>query len=628
MILRGHLRRGLSGEATSPAAMWRVLVEWWRPVGTAMILCLALLVLGPSDSLDRRMSDRVLIAQRQAVDPALLIVSIQPSDVRRFGGPTLSRDGMTALLNRLADAGVERVLIDLFMADALFADSDARLEAAMARFGPQRLALVSGASPDERPYARFARHATVVDARLTPDDDGWHRRLGRDQGPRGTNPATWLATGTADRARVDFDLRIDQQHYVRRSVGEVVDAAGRLEGRLVVISPSVTLAPSRAALPMMLRGDRATVLALAAQSAREGYGERRLGGMQASVALLLLGIALGFGCAMAARSGKAFVMLAAATCVILLSASVALGRIYAMEIYPARLIGCFVVMANVTLVQRLRIVPMMSSFLRGDITPEEVWAWRGWEASDHPALLLGADGRIKRSNQAAAGLVARYGEGLVPLCSPRLGERAAFASLADADGTDRYYQLDWPFAHIQIAVLRDNTESELAQRALEAQLLTDELTGKSNRRGFDYALDRSSQGDERYGVFFIDMNGFKGVNDTHGHDAGDELLVITAERLAALLGPQDVVARLGGDEFAILAPGLADDARAGELARRMAGEIARPVWLGCANASVEVGAAVGWAVCREPGEDPAQLLRRADKAMYREKLRSKLKAAA
>ncbi len=628
MTLGPLLRRGLSGEVTSLAALRRVLVDWWRPLGTAAMLCLALLVLGPSDSLDRRMSDRALIAQRQAIDPALLIVSVQPSDVRRFGGPTLSRDGMAALLNRLADAGAERVLIDLFIAEPLFAESDARLEAAMARFGPQRLALVSGASPDERPAARFARHATVVDARLTPDDDGWHRRLGRDKGLRGINPAAWLASGTRTQDRVDFDLRIDQQNYPRRSVAEVVDGAEALPGRLVVISPSVLIAPTRAALPMMLRGDRATVMALGVQSARENYGARRLAGMQASVALLLLGIALGFGCAMAARSGKAFVVLAFATCVVMLSASVALGRIYAMEIYPARLIGCFVVMANVTLVQRLRIVPMMSSFLRGDITPEEVWAWRGWEASDHPALLLGADGRIKRSNQAAAALVARYGETLAPLCSPRLGERARFASLAGADGAERFYQLDWPFAHIQIAVLRDNTEAELAQRALEIQLLTDELTGKANRRGFDYALDRASQGDDRYGVFFIDMNGFKAVNDTHGHDAGDELLVITAERLAALLGPQDVVARLGGDEFAILAPGLAEDARAGELARRMVEEIARTAWLGCAGASVEVGAAVGWAVCREPGEDPAQLLRRADKAMYREKLRSKLRAAA
>ena len=138
------------------------------------------------------------------------------------------------------------------------------------------------------------------------------------------------------------------------------------------------------------------------------FWEMHVGGaaLDASLALLLLTIGLGFGCAMAARSGKAFILLAGATGAVLIAACVALGRSFAMEIYPARLIACFVVMANVTLVQRLRIVPMMSSFLRGDITPEEVWAWRGWEASGHPALLLGADEYLEVAHLVSARGVA------------------------------------------------------------------------------------------------------------------------------------------------------------------------------------------------------------------------------
>lgn len=608
--------------------LWRGLSEWWRPLLTAALLCAAVLIYGPSDSVDRRLSDRMLIAQHRAADPALLLVRIEPSDVRRFEGPTLSRPGLTRLLNRLADAGAERVLIDMYLPEPLFADSDAQLEAALARFGPRHVALVSSTGPDQVPYARFARHSTVVDARLTPDDDGWHRRIGRSTGQRGFNPAIWLATGRRDPATADIDLRIDQAGFDRRTVAQVVDGKDRLDGRLVLISPSPLVAPTRAALPMMRQGDRSAVFALATQSVREGYGAQRQTGQLASLALLLLTIGLGFGCAMAARSGKAFILLAGATGAVLIAACVALGRSFAMEIYPARLIACFVVMANVTLVQRLRIVPMMSSFLRGDITPEEVWAWRGWEASGHPALLLGADGRIKRSNQAAAALAMRHGEALAPLCSPRLGERRQFVRLSDEQGAERHYQLDWPFAHIPIAVLRDNTEAELAQRALERQLLTDELTGKANRRGFDYALDRAGHGGGGYGVFFLDMNGFKTVNDTHGHDAGDELLVVTAQRLAGLIGPQDTVARLGGDEFAVVIADLTSDARAAELARRMADAIAQPVWLGSAGCEVLVGAAVGWAVARDASDDAGELLRRADKAMYRDKLRSKLKTAA
>lgn len=603
------------------------LAAWWRPALTALLLCAAILILGPSDGLDRRLSDRLLIAGQTRADPAVLVVRIDPADVRRFGGPTLSRDGLTQVLNRLADAGAQRVLIDMFLPERLFEDSDARLEAAMARFGPQRLALVSATGPDERPYSRFARHATVVDARLTPDDDGWHRRIGRDNALRGPNPVTWLASGRSDPATVDLDLRVAQQNFDRRSVSGLIDGTDRLDGRLVLIGPSALVAPTRAALPMMRRGDRGTVFALGVQSVRQDYAATHRAGMRANLALLLAAIVLGFTCAFAARSGQGFVLLAGAAGVVLLATSVTLGRHFAVEVFPVRTLSCFVVMANVTLVQRLRIVPMMSSFLRGDITPEEVWAWRAWEQAGHPALLLGADGRIKRSNLAAAALIARHGEALVPLCLPRLGERATGASLP-GDGGNRHYHLDWPFAHIPIVVLRDNTEAEEAQRKLEAQLLTDELTGKANRRGFDYALDRAGADRQGYAVFFLDMNGFKAVNDTHGHEAGDELLVQTAGRIASLLRPGDVVARLGGDEFAMVLPGLTQEDRAEELARRLSAAIAVPAWLGSAGCAVEVGAAVGWAVTQHAGEDPNELLRRADKAMYRDKLRSKLKVVA
>ncbi len=122
------------------------------------------------------------------------------------------------------------------------------------------------------------------------------------------------------------------------------------------------------------------------------------------------------------------------------------------------------------------------------------------------------------------------------------------------------------------------------------------------------------------------MNGFKAVNDTHGHDAGDELLVITAARIAAQLRPGDTVARLGGDEFALLLPGIDDENRASDLGRRLVEAISEPIDL--AEGRVKVGAAIGMAVAKGAGEDSSELLRIADKAMYRDKLRSKLALAA
>lgn len=600
----------------------RLAAEWRRPLATAILLCFAILVLGPSDAIDRRLSDRLLRIQRLPADPAVLVVRVEPADVRRFEGPVLSRRGLAAALNRLADAGAQRVLVDLFQAEAMFEERDAALEAAIARFGPQRIALVTATGPDDKPYQRFARHAALVDARLTPDDDGWHRRIGRTDGPRGANPALWLATGQARSAVVDIDLRIDQTRFEARSVSALVDSKDRLDGRLVVISPGARVAPTRAAMPMMRQGDRALVLAMGVQSVRQNYAARVEAGHVVNLGLLLLGVLLGFACALAARSGRNLLLMSAASLVVLLAASIMVGRVWAIEVYPARLLACFTVMANVTLVQRLRIVPMMSSFLRGDISPEEVWAWRSWESAAQAALLIGPDGRIKRSNQGAAELVAAHGDRLAGFCIPRLGERASDLVLSDDAGTERHFALDWPFLHIQIVVLRDLGESEALARTLQSQLVTDELTGKANRRGFDHALNRAVGGP--MAVFFLDMNGFKAVNDTYGHNAGDELLVITAQRLAEQLRPGDTVARLGGDEFAVVIARALDSQTAERLGRRMVEAISQPVLLGSVGREVRVGVAVGFALSVSDAEDPSTLLHRADKAMYRDKLLSKL----
>ena len=617
------LARG--GRAISEHQWYQLVAEWRRPLLTAMLLCLAILAFGPSDSIDRRISDRLLRSQRLPADPAVLVIRVEPSDVRRFEGPVLSRNGLSQVLNRLADAGADRVLVDMFQAEAGTEENDARLEAALARFGPDKVALVTALNPYDKPYARFQKHAALVDARLTPDDDGWHRRIGRETGLRGANPAYWLATGKLSSRTVDIDLRINQNRFDVRTAAQVVDGKDSLKGRLVMITSSPRVAPTRAAMPMMREGDRSMVLAMAVQSVRENYAARVEAGKVANAGLLLFSILFGFAAAFAARTGRHFLLLASLSLVVLCSASIIVGRAWAVEVFPARLLSCFFVMANVTLVQRLKIVPMMGSFLRGDLSPEEVWAWRSWETADQPALLIGPDGRIKRSNQGAAELVGAHGQSLAAHCVPRLGERAFELTLRDADGIDQHYKLEWPYAHILIAVLRNDTEAESLARLLQSQLMTDELTGKANRRGFDHALNRASG--SPMAVFFLDMNGFKAVNDTHGHTAGDELLVVAASRLAEQLRPGDTVARLGGDEFAVVIARELAEETAQQLAERMAEAISQPVELGSVAQTVKVGAAVGYALSQSAEEDPASLLHRADKAMYRDKLRSKLKAA-
>lgn len=610
------------------AAFAALVRGWWRPLLTSTLLCAMIVLTGPSDTLDRRFSDLTLVRQKTIADPRLLIVEIGQDDMRRYGGPPFSREGLALILQRLADGGARRVLLDSHLGVALDPAADRALEAAMARLGPARLATDSGLNPRDLPLAQFARHATVVDSRLTPDVDGWHRRIGVAGAAWGNNPARWLATGETSPEPVLLDIRINPRTIERRSAQELLASTDSLAGRIVVIGLNAEVAPTRAMLPLNRAASRQIVIASGADSVAGGYQAHAAAGAMANDGLRLLAIAFGFLCAIGARSGRMTAILMLATGAVLFTASLGIGRAFAVEIYPVQVITLFLIMANVTLIQRLKLVTMVGSFLRGDMSPEEIWAWRSWDSAQHPALLLAADGRIKRYNPAAAGLVAAMGDSLVRSCMPRLGERAAFLTLERGDAGPQSFEVDWPFASVPLAVLRDVTETEQFHRSLEAQLLTDDLTGMANQRGFERALNAAATGQDDFAVLFIDMNGFKAVNDTHGHDAGDELLTLVAGRIAGQLRAGDLVARLSGDEFALIVPECGSEALVHTLADRIARAIERPAMLSSANCEVTVGAAIGHALSVQLGRDTASLLHHADKAMYRDKLRRKLALAA
>ncbi|MGQ7297882.1 GGDEF domain-containing protein [Quadrisphaera sp. KR29] len=152
---------------------------------------------------------------------------------------------------------------------------------------------------------------------------------------------------------------------------------------------------------------------------------------------------------------------------------------------------------------------------------------------------------------------------------------------------------------------------------LERAALHDPLTGLLGRRGLEGPLARAARGarpEAPSAVLFVDLDGFKAVNDAHGHAAGDALLVAVAQRLVACLRAGDVVARTGGDEFVVVLRELAGAQEAEELAERVRREARRVVELpGGARAAVT--ASTGVAVAEQPCE-AEQLLLAADAAMY------------
>ena len=167
------------------------------------------------------------------------------------------------------------------------------------------------------------------------------------------------------------------------------------------------------------------------------------------------------------------------------------------------------------------------------------------------------------------------------------------------------------------AVVKDITATKELQIRLEYLALHDPLTGIPNRRLFTDRLDREvaklPRAEGPLAVVMVDLDGFKTVNDTHGHAVGDQLLVEVAARLTACLRAEDTVARVGGDEFAVILPG-ADQATADDVAERIRQTLATPV--PTSRGPVTVRASIGTAVSDCADQTVAGLLSAADAAMY------------
>jgi diguanylate cyclase (GGDEF)-like protein len=172
---------------------------------------------------------------------------------------------------------------------------------------------------------------------------------------------------------------------------------------------------------------------------------------------------------------------------------------------------------------------------------------------------------------------------------------------------------------IMLGLKRRLVEAEARQREAANR---DPLTGVGNRRSFDRAMRRElrlrtqprgrrSVDASPLALLVIDLDNFKGINDHHGHLAGDAALQVVATRARSMLRSTDTLARIGGDEFAVIAPGAH-----GEGARQMAEAIRSAVSIGEPDSEAPVASAsIGWAVFPEDGADYETLMRRADERM-------------
>lgn len=184
------------------------------------------------------------------------------------------------------------------------------------------------------------------------------------------------------------------------------------------------------------------------------------------------------------------------------------------------------------------------------------------------------------------------------------------------------------FNESQRAALRDLSilvitalESRHRANLLGHLAMTDHLTGLANRAQFERTLISeiayARRTGEPFTVFYMDLDNFKGVNDTLGHAAGDEVLCLVAQRLTDQVRAEDLLARLGGDEFGIfMRPSVEDSAES--LAKRVIDVVSAPIILSTGD-KVSVGISIGIATYTDAIDSMATLMAQADQALYEDK---------
>lgn len=176
-----------------------------------------------------------------------------------------------------------------------------------------------------------------------------------------------------------------------------------------------------------------------------------------------------------------------------------------------------------------------------------------------------------------------------------------------------------------IWMLRDITEVRQKEATISFQAFHDSLTGLPNRVQLQErllnAIDNAQQGHHRFALCYLDLDGFKTINDSLGHNSGDDLLIQVAKRLKDVMRPEDTLARVGGDEFVVIFNHIHDHQEILGLAEDLLKTLANPIRL--ERREFVIGASIGIAMYPTDGEEVGILMRNADIAMYRAKANGK-----
>lgn len=618
-----------------------------------LLVVTALGMLGP---LDRRLSDTWFGLSNSRPTGKVTLVDLTRAASEQGDGIRLPRARLAELLDEVAAAGAERILIDLTLAGATTTTDDAALEAALMRLGPQRVALTASAVATTNAAGvtqwrrsstldRFAKHAARVASDLAFDADGRLRRFGVDA--VGLAPmqsgADWLA-GQADetnvRRRLDFGIdvrltptvdaldvlaqRVGRDNFAERNIvlANFASALGqeiRVPRFGALQRPQITILSAETVLrgrPLHQIGLVTTLLSLVVLTSSMTLWTARLGAALGLVPVICGGVTL-IGLAAWCQQDAGLIVPVAEP-VLALLVSYAGGQIAS---HPSlhRLRDLLIGMAGKVDLRLARVLDATGEalvtfapdgkILSMNVAAQHIFAHSRSERGGSISDLIG----VHADDLIAATMASRPGQVEATIDQGAAGRRHLDLRV----NSMRAEAGEW----VGIATIRDVTDLRAQVDALRRMATEDPLTGLSNRLGFERAV---AQGCEpaadlkaEMAVLMCDLDGFKGVNDTLGHLAGDALLREIGRRLLATAPPSAVVARLGGDEFGLVLRGSQIEDTAASVAEQLMSAVALPIAIEGRPVTVEVS--IGFAVYPTSGRTPDALVRVADAAMYRAK---------
>jgi diguanylate cyclase (GGDEF)-like protein len=634
-MFTGDTKTSENAKSSSVLAGTRHLRHFPHQLLFSILICIPLWLLSPLERLDVFWSDVILARQVARMPSNIVVINVTPEDVIAHGMERLSRKYFAATLTLLAEAKVKRVLIDFNMARMSTPEEEAEVLDALKLFGPSRIGFAYESTSELRPGQILLSEASVVNLSLNPDYDGRIRSIEASKSLKVPNPCIWMASGEKSYNSSAIDLRYDPRSIRRVSLSEL--HAGKipieqLENCLAIISLNRELSRTRATLPLYGPTDRGAVLAMGTASTLTGYStsfEQKLKLLSMLPAVLTLAsVYVGYKTANITNVFLGLFRLITLAMVVSWFGTYFGG----IPTKPAANIMTSIAVISLSLAHRLKVFELFKGLLSGVLSPEEVWLWRTYSDRNTPAILFDAMGYIKKANPAALvefqlkqkDLHQSVSE-LAKKCMPSLGERCN--RLVFAKEARKVWDVEWPCKHLPIAIFTDVTDQHEELEGLQFQLTTDPLTGALNRRGFELTLQKIDDQQTRdFTVFFMDMNGFKAVNDRYGHAAGDTLLRVAAQRFRDVMSQHDYVTRFGGDEFAIIVPRRLSMEDAISIRDRIESTMYEKIDVG--SVLVQVGVAAGFAIPINEHETRESILDRADHDMYERKnfLKSEQKA--